>query len=141
MKKSRSKRRSACPIANSLDILGDRWSLVIIRDLMFRGKREYGELLDSEEGVSTSVLAARLEHLQCAGIVTKTGHPDDLKKFRYHLTEKGIDLLPLMIELVLWGTQYVPNTSAPPEILKAMKKDREEFMRRVKQELKKGLPA
>lgn len=139
MKKSGKKQRSACPIANALDILGDRWSLVIIRDLMFRGKREYGELLNSGEGISTSVLATRLEHLQCAGIVKKTAHPDDLKKYRYRLTEKGIDLLPLMIDLLLWGIQHVPASFAPAEILKAMKRDREGFMQSVRQELKKEL--
>lgn len=135
MKKSSKSQRSTCPIANSLDILGDRWSLIIIRDLMFREKHEYGELLNSEEGISTSVLATRLEQLQCTGIIKKSNHPNDQKKYRYHLTEKGIDLMPLMIDLVLWGTQHVPGTMAPPDILNAMKNDREGFIKMMEQKL------
>lgn len=139
MPKSLKKQRSACPIVNSLDILGDRWSLVIIRDLMFRGKREYGELLNSEEGISTSVLADRLGQLRQTGLVLKTPHPDDLKKYCYRLSEKGIELLPLMIELALWGIRHVPGTFAPPEILNAMRHDREGLMQRLSQKLRKEL--
>jgi DNA-binding HxlR family transcriptional regulator len=139
MPKPLKKQRSACPITNSLDILGDRWSLVLVRDLMFRGKREYGELLNSEEGISSSVLADRLEQLQNTGMIRKTGHPDDLKKYRYHLTEKGIELLPLMINLALWGIRHVSGTFAPPEILNAMQNDREGLIQRLSQKLRKEL--
>ena len=135
MKKSTKTQRSTCPIANALDVLGDRWSLIIIRDLMFREKREYGELLNSEEGISTSVLASRLEQLQCGGIIKKSNHPHDQKKYCYHLTEKGIELMPLMIDLTLWGIQHIPGTSAPPDILKAMQHDRAGLISMMKQKL------
>jgi DNA-binding HxlR family transcriptional regulator len=135
MKKSSKTQRSSCPIANTLDILGDRWTLIIIRDLMFREKREYGELLNSEEGISSSVLATRLEQLQCTGIITKTDHPTDQKKYRYHLTAKGIDLMPMMIDVVLWGMQHVPGTLAPPDILNAMQNDREGFIKMMQEKL------
>lgn len=131
MKRGPKTPRSLCPIVNTLDILGDRWSLVIVRDLMFRGMHEYGELLNAGEGISTSVLASRLEQLQCAGLIEKTAHPADLKKYRYHLTEKGIDLMPVMIDLVLWGLRHVPGTAAPPEAIKAIRQDREGFMREI----------
>src|SRR5262245_57321170 len=94
-------RRSDCPIAGALDILGDRWSLLILRDLVFRGFREYGQFLAGGESISTNILAERLERLTCAGIVVRHEHPTDGKKYVYRVAEKGIDLVPTLIELAL----------------------------------------
>lgn len=123
------ERRSDCPIASALDLLGDRWSLVIVRDLMFRGFREYGQFLAAGEGISTNILAERLERLTCAGIVLRTEHPTDGKKYVYRLTEKGVDLAPLMIELALWGTKHVPDNAAPAGIVHQMRTAREAMLR------------
>lgn len=121
MPRKQDCRRSACPIANALDVLGDRWTLIIVRDLVFRGLREFGQFLGAGEGISTNILAERLDRLQCAGIIVRSDHPEDGKKYVYRLTEKGIDLIPLMIQLVLWGTKYTPNHAAPAEVLKQMR--------------------
>lgn len=114
-------RRSACPIANALDVLGDRWTLVIVRDLVFRGFREFGQFLRAGEGISTNILAERLERLLCTGIIVRSDHPGDGKKYLYRLTEKGIDLIPLLIQLVLWGAKYTPNHAAPAEVLREIR--------------------
>lgn len=116
-------RRSDCPIANALDLLGDRWSLLIVRDLVFRGFREFGQFLAGGEGISTNVLAERLERLQCAGILVRSDHPVDGKKYVYRLTEKGIDLIPVLVQLVLWGAKYTPDHAAPADVLKQMRTD------------------
>lgn len=126
------RRRSDCPIANALEILGDRWTLVIVRDLMFRGKKEYGELLTSDEQISTNVLADRLERLRASGLVTKAPHPSHGNKFVYELTDKGLDLAPVLIDLTLWGATHLPDTFAPPEVLDMMRKERERVITLVK---------
>lgn len=122
-------RRSGCPIANALDLLGDRWSLLIVRDLMFRGLREFGQFLTAGEGISTNILAERLERLQCAGLVVRSDHPMDGKKYVYRLTEKGIDLIPVLIQLTLWSTKHMPKHAAPADVLKAMRADPEKMAR------------
>jgi DNA-binding HxlR family transcriptional regulator len=125
MSKSRrpDNRRSDCPIANALDLLGDRWSLLIVRDLVFRGFREFGQFLAGGEGISTNILAERLERLQCAGILMRSDHPVDGKKYIYRLTEKGIDLIPVLVQLVLWGAKYTPAHAAPADVLRQMRAD------------------
>ena len=115
------QRRSDCPITNALDVLGDRWSLLIVRDLVFKGLREFGQFLGAGEGISTNILTERLERLQCAGILVRSDHPTDGKKYVYRLTEKGVDLIPLLIELVLWGAKYTPDHAAPAQVLREMR--------------------
>jgi DNA-binding HxlR family transcriptional regulator len=132
-------RRSSCPIANALDVLGDRWTLVIVRDLVFRGFREFGQFLAAGEGISTNILAERLERLQCAGILVRSDHPEDGKKYVYRLTEKGIDLIPLLIQLVLWGAKYTPNHAAPAEVLKQMRADPDKMIAGLRAALLKEL--
>lgn len=114
-------RRSDCPIANALEVLGDRWTLIIVRDLVFRGFREFGQFLGAGEGISTNILTERLERLQCAGVIVRSDHPQDGKKYVYRLTEKGADLIPLLIELVLWGAKYTPDHAAPARTLREMR--------------------
>lgn len=131
MKKSRraaGRRRSDCPIANALDLLGDRWSLLIIRDLVFRGFREFGQFLAGGEGISTNILTERLERLQCAGIIVRSDHPADGKKYIYRLTEKGIDLIPVLLQLTLWGARYTPDHAAPAAILREMRTNPERLV-------------
>ncbi len=104
--------RSHCPINFGLEIFGDKWSLLILRDILFRGKKTYGEFLKSEEGFSTNILATRLVHLENEGILGKQPPPDDARKDIYGLTEKGLDLIPLLFEMMLWSAKYDPKSEA-----------------------------
>lgn len=90
----------------SLEILGDRWSLLIIRDLMVRGYRTYGEFQQSGEGIATNILRDRLQKLKAARIITAGREKFDARKLNYRLTQKGIDLAPLLLELLIWGARY-----------------------------------
>lgn len=101
--------RSDCPIASSLDLVGDRWSLVIIRDLMFSSKRRYGELLDGPERITTNILANRLDKLTAAGIVSKRAYQKRPPRYEYHLTAKGRDLFDVLRALIEWGGKHVPG--------------------------------
>lgn len=124
------KRRSDCPISLALDIFGDKWSLLIIRDLMFLKKQTYSEFLISEEKISTNILADRLARLENAGLI---------RKFRnlYSLTEKGIDLVPVMLEVVRWSADNVKKNAAPKGIVDRIKKDRQNFESEIVGELKR----
>ncbi len=125
--KKKPLRRSSCPINISLEILGDRWSLLIVRDLMFRGFRTYKELADSEEGIATNILADRLRRLEQCGIIQIEEDTTDRRKLVYRLTAKGMDLAPVLVELILWGARY-EDTEAPPALLRKMQKNRAEFL-------------
>ena len=118
------KVRSHCPINFTLEHFGDKWSFLIIRDLMFKGKRHYNEFLEADEKVSTSVLGDRLRRLQEMGIISKG--EDNVKKsrIRYSLTQKGIDLLPILIEMIVWGGFNDALTEAPQEFLDQATHDR-----------------
>lgn len=127
--------RSDCPISGSLDMWGDKWSLLIIRDLMLAQKNTYGEFLKSDEKISTNILAARLLALEEAGIVEKLDHPDSKAKVWYQLTPKGIDLLPLIVEISLWAEKYLTIPIALQPMLEAVKKDKEGVLSAKKLEL------
>src|SRR5207244_13228817 len=102
-KKPRPKRRSGCPLNASVEVLGDRWSLLIIRDMMLRGFRSYKEFLQCYEGIATNILADRLKKLIACGIITTQPVPNDGRKVIYQLTKKGIALAPGLTEMVLWA--------------------------------------
>lgn len=110
---SASGKRSACPIANALDLLGDRWTLLVVRDLMFCGKRLYGELARCEEGIPTNILADRLKRLEAAGLVRREPYQDHPVRYEYALTSSGADLLPVMRELVRWAGKHIPAAGVP----------------------------
>ena len=101
-----TRERSGCPISLSLELLGDRWTLLIIRDLIFAGKKHFREFLQSDEGISSRTLAERLQTLQDEGIVTRSDDPTHKLKAIYRLTEAGIDLLPVLATLGAWGSKY-----------------------------------
>jgi DNA-binding HxlR family transcriptional regulator len=106
-----SDLRSGCPINLTLELLGDRWSLLVIRDIMFGGRRHYRELLlNSQEGISSNILADRLKTLLDRGIVTRTDDPTHKQKAIYTLTEQGIELLPILAQIGSWGVKYLPVT-------------------------------
>src|ERR1700745_1803429 len=105
-RKSSPKRRSGCPLNASVEILGDRWSLLIIRDMMLRGFRTYKEFLSSYEKIATNILADRLRKLEAHGIITNKQDPSDGRRLIYVLTPKGIDLAPVLTEMVLWSAAH-----------------------------------
>ncbi len=131
------KKRSNCPVSCSLDIWGDKWSLLIVRDLMFSKQCTYGDFLKSEEKIATNILASRLQTLEENRIITKSDHPDSKAKVLYKLTQKGIDLLPIMIEINLWAEKYFTIPADQKAILKEVKKDKETFIKTAKNDLKK----
>jgi DNA-binding HxlR family transcriptional regulator len=131
------KKRSECPISCSLDVWGDKWSLLIIRDLMFKKECTYGDFLKSDEKIATNILASRLQTLEENGVIDKLDHPDSKAKVLYKLTQKGIDLLPLMIEINLWADKYFSLPQERKALLKEVKKDKEKFIREQIKELKK----
>jgi len=106
MEKNNLVRRSHCAISSALEVIGDRWSLIILRDLMFTEKRSYGELQSCEEKIATNILAARLVALEENGIIYKITDPENGRRSLYYLTEKGIDLLPVIIELRKWMEKH-----------------------------------
>ncbi|TCR13976.1 HxlR family transcriptional regulator [Sphingobacterium sp. JUb78] len=126
------KNRSQCPISCSLDILGDRWSLLLIRDLMLSKQCTYGEFLKSEEKIATNILASRLLMLEENGLISKLEHPESKAKVLYTLTKKGIDLLPLLIEMQLWADKYYTIPVEQKEIINAVKKDKAGFIKKQK---------
>jgi len=136
--KRKSKRRSDCPLSFALDIFGDKWTLLIVRDIMFRGKRSYGEFLDSEEHIATNILADRLALLESAEIIERTADTKDKRKDIYTLTQKGIDLLPALIEITLWSAKYDSKTAAPKEFVDQAKKDREQLIKQIRDGLKQN---
>ena len=125
------KRRSNCPISFGLDIFGDKWSLLIIRDLMFKGKVYYGDFADSEEKIASNILADRLQKLESAGVISKRQDPRKGTKYIYALTEKGIELLPVLVEMIIWGARHDPKTAAAKEFVVRAQKDRKGLMRDI----------
>lgn len=123
--------RSCCPLSSALDILGDRWTLLVIRDMMFMGKHEYGELAAGPEGIATNILADRLQNLLCLGIIKYLQHPKHKSKKIYYLTEKGKDLLPIIVEMILWGGTHNPAPDLPKEKFASVKKAPKKFARDI----------
>ncbi len=111
---------------------GDKWSLLIIRDLMMKKECTYGDFLKSGEKIATNILASRVQNLQENGIIAKKNHPDNKLKILYHLTEKGIDLVPLIVEINLWGDKYLTIPEDRKKLIEDIKKDKEKFIKRAK---------
>jgi DNA-binding HxlR family transcriptional regulator len=119
----RRQRKSDCPVHFALEVFGDAWTLLIIRDLMFKGRTGYTDFLRAEEGIATNVLADRLARLEQDGIVEKEIGPGRGSRSRYCLTPKGIDLLPIMLEIIGWSARYDPKTAADREFVRRLHKD------------------
>ncbi len=130
------KKRSDCPISCSLDIWGDKWSLLIVRDLMLAKQCTYGDFLKSDEKIATNILASRLQTLEENEIIIKSNHPDSKAKVLYKLAQKGIDLLPLMIEINLWAEKYYNLPADRKALLREVKKDKEKFIKTAIKDLK-----
>lgn len=117
------KFRSHCPIAFALDLFGDRWTLLVLREVMFKNKSRFQDFLACEEKIATNVLTDRLRKLEASGILSKSDDPDNGRQFRYAPTAKGLDLLPVLLEIIRWSGRYDPKTAAPQEFLRRLDHD------------------
>ena len=127
------KRRSECPLNASVEMLGDRWSLLIIRDMMLRGFRTYKEFMECYEGIATNILADRLRKLVAYGIITAEPDPSDGRKLIYSLTAKGMDLAPVLTEMVLWAAAH--EDTGNHALVRLMRADKEKFLAGVRERL------
>jgi DNA-binding HxlR family transcriptional regulator len=128
------KRTSGCPISFGLDVFGDKWTLLIIREIMLNGKRTYSEFLQADEGIATNILISRLKQLENDAIVEKYRDPNNRRSFVYHLTQKGRDLAPIILEIVIWSGAYDDRPNAMREVFEKTLRDRSGF----EAELRKG---
>jgi DNA-binding HxlR family transcriptional regulator len=129
--KSAPKRRSGCPLNASVEMLGDRWSLLILRDMMLRGFRSYKQFLESYEGIATNILADRLRRLEEYGIISAQPDASDGRKLIYSLTPKGIDLAPVLTEMVLWAARHEETENQA--LVRQMQKDKQQFLAAIRQ--------
>jgi DNA-binding HxlR family transcriptional regulator len=120
-----------CGISSTLDLLGDKWSLLILRDMLFFGKNTYGDFLNSNEKIATNILADRLLLLENEGIITKQIHPDNKSKYLYNLTQKGKDILPVLLEMLVWSGKYLDVSERGKAIAQKFRDNREEFINRL----------
>lgn len=134
------KIRSHCPVNFGLEVFGDKWTLLILRDIVFRGKKSYGEFLKSEEGFATNLLASRLEMLTNEDILEKSENQDDARTDIYRLTPKGLDLIPIIFEMVLWSAKYDPQSEAKkiPDLVRLIEKDNRAITKISKEKVKSG---
>ena len=121
-------RRSGCPISYSLDLFGDRWTLLILRDMVLGGKRYYRDFLAAPERIATNVLAERLARLERAGLIDKRRDPEDRKRNLYTLTEAGLDTIPILLEVIVWGATHDADTAAPRQFIERALSDRDEMI-------------
>ena len=129
----RRSHDSSCPIALSLDVFGDRWTLIVLRDLIFLGKRRFSEFAASREGIATNVLSDRLRRLEEDEIVVSEPDPEDGRRVLYRLTPKGVDLIPILVELILWGAKHQTSSRGPKAFLERLERDREGMIAVAKQ--------
>ena len=127
LKPARLRPRSGCPVSTSLEVFGDRWSLLIVRDLMVRGYRRFKQFQQAGEGIATNILAERLRRLEAAGIIIAEREANDGREIDYRLTEKGIDLAPVLLELLIWGAKH-EKTGASCSLLLKMERNRQQIL-------------
>ena len=125
--KSKPNQRSGCPVSISLDLFGDRWSLLIIRDIMVRGLRTFSEFQHSGEKISTNILSDRLRHLEAVGLIAAERAAEDARSIHYRLTPKGIALAPVLLELFIWAAHH-EQTGAPCAFVENMEQNREAIL-------------
>jgi len=124
-------RRSGCPLSLALEVFGDQWSLLIVRDLMFKCRNTFTDFMDGGEKIATNILADRLRRLEDQRIIESGPHPSDGRRHIYRLTSKGADLAPVIVEMILWSDRY-HDTDAPPAVVRRMKRSREEFLAQLR---------
>jgi DNA-binding HxlR family transcriptional regulator len=125
------ERRSGCPLNASVEMLGDRWSLLTIRDMMLRGYQSFHEFLHSDEKIATNILADRLRRLEEYGIIATEPDPSDGRRVIYSLTPKGIDLAPVLAEMVLWAARHEETGNQP--LVREMRRDKDQLIASIRQ--------
>jgi DNA-binding HxlR family transcriptional regulator len=138
MSQKRMRACSGCPIDYALDIFGDRWTLLVIRDLVFGGKRHFREFIESPEGIASNILASRLKKLEQRGVISRRADPENRKQVVYELTEKGVDLIPVLLEIVRWGGTHDPDTAAPAAFVARVTSDRAALIQEITEALRHG---
>jgi DNA-binding HxlR family transcriptional regulator len=141
MRKKLPSRRSNCPISYALDFVGDKWTLIVLRDLMIVRKRYFREFLSSEEQIASNILAARLKVLEAAGMVTRRSDPEHGRQVIYEPTPKALDLLPAILELVRWAATYDPKTAAPPAMVRRIAEHRDAVAAEMRAAVAARVPA
>jgi len=138
--KPKAERRSHCPVNFGLESIGDRWSLLIVRDIVFFGKKTYGEFLKAEERIATNILAARLDFLESIGVLKKSPCGEDRRKDIYSLTEKGLDLIPIVFDMVRWSAKHDPFSAAhrQPVFLKQLNTSPEKLNKKTRELVQSG---
>lgn len=126
------EHRSGCPINVMLEAIGDSWSLLVVRDMMFFNRKTFNEFLNAGEKIATNILADRLQRLEASGIIMKQRDLNDARRYVYRLTKKGIDLAPVLVEMIIWAATH-EATDAPPDVVKMMLEDREHFIAEVRE--------
>lgn len=134
--------RSHCPVNYNIEILWDKWSFLIIRDIVFHAKKTYVQFLSSEEKIATNILATRLEQLCDYWILTVTNDEYDKRKKSYSLTQKGLDLIPMMFEMMLWSYKYDPESKAQliPRLMIEIEKDNRKISQEIISLVQKSIP-
>lgn len=139
MKKQEHQPRSHCPISFALDIFGDKWTLLIVRDIVYAGKKTHGEFLKSDERIATNILADRLAKLECQGIIVKKPDPKDKRREIFSLTERGLALIPLLLDLQSWSNLFGPESiGRSPALEAALQKDRAKVVAQITETVRQG---
>lgn len=133
----RNDRKSDCAINHSLENVGDPWTLLIVRDIVFFGKKTFGDFLSSDERIGTTTLSRRLKEMEEKGILKKETSPEDKRVEEYFLTEKGLDLIPVLLDLTAWGARHDPETGANPSWIRLIQKHRDVIIQRIRGVVKK----
>lgn len=140
MGRKRDRPRSHCPINFALEIFGDPWTLLVVRDALYFGKRRFGEFLESEEKIATNILTDRLERLVRHGILSRSRAEEGRDGPVYEPTEKGLGLVPVLMEIALWSDRHDAESGAPPAIIRRIRRDREGFIKSIRKRVRAGLP-
>jgi len=132
-KKNKEIFRSTCPVSSSLDLIGDKWSLVIVRELIIYGERTFKDFTEISEKISTARLSDRLSKLESLGILTKSNHPTNKKVFLYNVTKKGMDLAPVIVEFISWAYKYLNDhiSESSKQLAEKLKKDRDGTLKEI----------
>jgi DNA-binding HxlR family transcriptional regulator len=134
----RANGKSHCPINFGLETFGDPWSLLIVRDIVYFGKHTFKEFLASEEAIAPSVLSARLTQLEAAGILTASADPADRRRIAYTLTETGLRLIPILLEIAVWSAGVDPETEAPTEWIETVTRNKPEMIALITDTVRRG---
>jgi DNA-binding HxlR family transcriptional regulator len=136
MSRSDRQTRSTCPLNFALEIFGDRWTLIVLRDLLLRSRRRYGELLACEEGIATNVLADRLKRLEQRGLVTKERDEADARQYVYRPTQQAVTLVPMLVEMTVWGARNSKQSSIGRDFIRRFETDRAQLIAEIQEQIR-----